>query len=256
MSRLWQTIISIIVILLFLVGFRSMILTDAYVGDAFQALMGTLPFAEPFSKVVCTVLGYNVGNPLVSAHGFIVDILKLMVISTIQPFATWLLSLIFLRIPDSIQSIDDRETFMGTIGYRIRSTLIQIISAPLLACFAAWLIHILVQWAAANFGYIGAVLIGLVSTLVLTAISSLPMFLLGASITIAFLWRYLVTMLGGMLNALVTILCSISLYYAILNGIPSHIMGSIITLIGCLILVDILIQSFQRLLAGLSLTGG
>ena len=248
MSRFWTRIINIIVVLLFIVGFRSLILTDPTVSNAFEGLMGTLPFAEPFSKLACNILGVQNGQPLISTGGFIKDIAKLMVMACIQPPVTALCMLLFLRIPSGIQGIDAREAYMDRFGYRFREMLINVISAPFSAVFAGWLMERLLVWSSAQFGTLGSFLTGLISIIVALGLSAIPMVILGTTISVALLWRFMVTMLGGMLTALVTTLSSITLYYAFLNGLPSHVVGSIIGLLAGLIIVDIVIQCFQRVL--------
>ena len=63
MSKLFDNMLAkffaVIVIILFIVGFREMILTDRNVSNAFGELMGILPFAEPIVNAACTILGYQ-----------------------------------------------------------------------------------------------------------------------------------------------------------------------------------------------------
>ncbi|MBQ9945417.1 MAG: hypothetical protein IJO68_02700 [Clostridia bacterium] len=251
MSRIWTKVATIGVIILFIVGFRSMILTDAAVGDAFESLMESLPFAEPFSKIICNVMKFQNGQPFISTTGFIADTAKLMVMSCIQPVLTALLMFIFLRMPSGLDSFG-MESFMKRPGYVIKEFLIKIITAPVSAVAAGYLMNWFMGWSAAKFGTLGSMLLGLLSTVVALGLSALPMILLGAAVSVAFLWRFVVTLIGGMLKSLVIIISSIFAYYAFLNGIPSQMAGAVISLFVLLLIVEIVINCFQQILGAYS----
>ena len=254
MSKIWTKLISVFIVIFFIVGFRSMIISDTTVSAVFRGLMSSLPFAEPFSDIVCKVLGYQNGQPLVSAAGFVEDAAKLMVMSFIQPTFTVICSLLFLRIPKGITDIYDKESYMDKFGYRLKEMLIKIITAPICAIIAGKLMALISDWAVTKFGTIGSVLFGLLTTFLAAGIAALPMILLGTTVSVALLWRLVVTMLGGMLTSVVTTMFSIAIYYAFINGLPSHIAGYVAGLIVALILLDIIITCFQRALGKYSAT--
>lgn len=252
MSKILTKLITVFIVFLFIVELKSMIINDSTISDAFKGLMSTLPFAEPFSEIVCNILGYKNGKPLLSESGFVADSAKLMVMSFIQPMLTAVCSLLFLRIPRGITGIYEREGYMNRFGYRLKEMLIRIITAPLCAIMAGKLITYIMDWAAVKFGTTGSVLTGLLTTLLAAGISAIPMIILGTAVSVALFWRLTVTMLGGMLTSLVSILFSIGIYYAFTNGLPSHIAGSLIGFVVALIILDIVITCFQRALGAYS----
>lgn len=252
MSKIWTKLITVFVVVLFIVGFKSMIVNDSTVSEAFKGLMSSLPFAEPFSELVCNLFGYKNGVPLVSASGFVKDSGKLMVMSFIQPTVTMICSLLFLRIPKGITGIYEKESYMDSFGYRLKETLIKILTAPLCAIIAGQLMTFIIDWAVAKFGTVGSVLTGLLTTFLAAGISAIPMIILGTSVSVALLWKLIVTMLGGMLTSLVTIVFSIAIYYAFLNGLPSHITGYVIGFVFALFILDVIITCFQRALGAYS----
>lgn len=254
MAKIWTKLTAIMFVVIFILAFRSLIITDSTVSDAFKGLMGTLPFAEPFSELVCNVLKYNNGEPLASTSGFVEDVAKLMVMACIQPVATYLCSLLFLKIPSGLSGIDEREAYMNGLGYRMKELLIQVVTAPLSSIAAGIIMEEIIKWAVDKFGVVGSVLTGLLSTLIAAGLAAVPMIFIGTgvSFTVALLWRFLVTMLGGMLTALATTVFSIAIYYAFVYGLPSHIAGSVVGFFISLIILDIVIQCFQRALGAYS----
>ncbi|MBQ5825459.1 MAG: hypothetical protein IIW48_11720 [Clostridia bacterium] len=252
MSKIWSKLILILVVVLFIVGFKSAITDDPTVADAFKGLMSCLPFAEPFSEIVCNILGYRNASPLLSELGFVEDSAKLVVMSFIQPVFTIICSLVFLRIPKKLTGVYEKESYMERFGYRFKEMLIKILTAPLCAILAGKLITFILDWAAAKFGMVGAVFTGLITAFLAAGISAIPMIILGTSISVALLWKLTVTLLGGMLTTLTTIVFSIAIYYAFISGLPSHIAASIISFVVALIILDIIITCFQRALGSYS----
>ena len=252
MSKFISTLTAIIIVILFIVGFRSMILTDSTVKYAFEGLMTTLPFAEPISEAVCNLLGYEDSMPLISANGFFHDIALVMVMSCIQPTATALLTHLFLKLPSGLSSSYEKESYMDTVSYRLKELAIQVFTAPFSAIFAGHLMDWILEQATESLGSIGSVLIGLLSTLVATGLATIPMIIIGTSISVAFLWRFIVTLFGGVLTSLTTIAFSIAIYYTFINGIPSHISSSIISFVVMLLLLNVVVDCFQRAIAGYS----
>jgi len=247
-SKIWPKIIAVVVIVLFVIGFKSMIITDPTVADAFEGLMETLPFAEPFSKIICNVLDYKNSQPLISATGFIQDIAKLMFMAFIQPILTIIISLFFLRLPSGAKSVYEKEAYMNSLGYRIKEMFVKICTAPISSVLSGWLMALIIGWSAEKFGNAGSVLTSVLTTILAAGASIIPMVILGTTISVALLWRFLVTLLGGMLTALTTTFFSIAIYYALINDIPSHIVGLIFGFVFALIILDIVIQCFQRAL--------
>lgn len=252
MSRIWSKLATVFIVILFIVGFRSMILTDAAVADAFEGLMEALPFAEPFSKIICNIMKYQQGQPLLSTSSFITDVAKLMVMSFIQPVLTALCMLLFLRMPSGLDSFG-MEAHMKGIGYRIKEYLIKIITAPISAVVAGFVMKWIMDWATVKFGSVGAMLFGLLSTVLAAGLAAVPMIILGTAVSVALLWKLTVTMLGGMLKSLIIIICSIFSYYAFLNGIPEQMLVAVVSLFGALIILDIGMECMQRLLGIYSL---
>ena len=98
LNKTTSKLLAILVIVLFIIGFRETIITDKNVSAAFGGLMKTLPFCKEISDVICKVLKYQNEIPDLTPAKFIADFLKLAVMAAIQPFAVGLLTMLFLKV--------------------------------------------------------------------------------------------------------------------------------------------------------------
>lgn len=246
LDKLFAKIIALVVIVLFVVGFREMILTDKDTSTAFGALMGIMPFAKVIVDVVCKILKYQYSIPIISASSVLTDLLKLAVMACIQPLVVGLLTAIFLPVPSSLRDYADREAYMSSFSYRAREMLVTIVSAPLLALAAAWFTTWLFNYLSTTFGDIISTLLGVLSVVLLSAVSIIPLLIAGVSIGTAILWRVLVTLGSKMATTFMTNALCLAVYVAIIGGVEHQIAVSILTLVVWLIIMDFGVKCIQR----------
>ena len=141
MSKLFDKfltkMLAVIVIIVFIIGFREMILTDDNTATAFGALMGMLPFAEVVTDVICKIMRYQYEIPVISTASVWTDLIRLALMACLQPIIVGLLTAMFLPLPAGMDSYE-REVYMDSFRYRAKELLLTIISAPLLALVASW----------------------------------------------------------------------------------------------------------------------
>ena len=103
MSKLFDKfltkMLAVIVIIVFIIGFREMILTDDNTATAFGALMGMLPFAEVVTDVICKILRYQYEIPVISTASVWTDLIRLALMACLQPIIVGLLTAMFLPLP-------------------------------------------------------------------------------------------------------------------------------------------------------------
>lgn len=243
-SKVFSKLVAIIVILMFVLVFREMILTDKDVSTAFGGLMGALPFAKQITDVVCKVMKYQDSVPAITANSLIADFLKLAVMASIQPPVIALLSRMFLRVPDG--SYYEREEYMKGFGYRMKEMVITILSSPLLALLAAHLTTLISDYLTANFGAWLSGLLGVLSVAVMTLISTIPLCIAGLTVGAALVWRVAVTLLGKMATTMGTNVICLWIYLSIAGGLSSQTLAGVFSLIIWLVIMDIGMQMIKQ----------
>lgn len=243
-NKVLSKLVAVIVIVLFVAAFRKMILTDSNVSTAFGALMGTLPFAKQITDVICKTMKYHYTVPSITAASVIADFLKLAVMACIQPLIVGALSLIFLKVPSG--TYYEREEYMNGLSYRLKEMIITIISAPLIALAAAYLTTYISNYLAVNYGVWLSSILGVVSIIVMSAISIIPLLIGGVAIGTAILWRVAVTLLVKMAATMGTNTICLWIYLSIAAGLHSQVSALVIALIGWLIIMDFAVQCIKR----------
>lgn len=249
-DKLFSKLLAVIVIVLFIVGFREMILTDEDTYTAFAALMGMLPFAEVLSEVVCNILKYQYEIPIISTSSVIIDLLKLAVMACLQPLVVGILTAIFLPVPGSLRDYALREEYMSSFSYRAKELVITVISAPILALTAAWFTSWLFNYFTTTFGNVLSVVMGLLSVVLLSAASLIPLLIAGVTVGTAIAWRLLVTLGSKMVTTLVTNALCLAVYVALLGGIEGQVATTIVSLIVWLIIMDFGVNCLQKAVVG------
>lgn len=245
LNKMWSKLLALIVIVLFVVAFRDMILTDTEVSIAFGALMGTLPFAKQITDIICDIMKYQYTIPNITSTSIIADFLRLAVMASIQPIVIWILSLIFLKVPSG--PYYEREEYMDGLNYRLKEMIITIITSPLIALVAAYLTSYISNYLTTNFGFWLSSIFGIVSVVVMSAISIIPLLIIGGiTIGTAILWRVVVTLLGKMVITMGTNAICLWIYLSIVDGLYSQTFSAIIFLIAWLIIVDFGLQCLKR----------
>lgn len=249
MSKLFDNMLAkffaVIVIILFIVGFREMILTDRNVSNAFGELMGILPFAEPIVNAACTILGYQYEIPIISTSSVLTDLIRLTFMACLQPIVIGILTRIFLPIPSGLD-VYQQEEYMNRLGYRIKELILTVIFTPLLAAFASWLSSAMFTFFTNTFGSVLSVISGILVVLIVAALSLFPLLATGTALGVALLWRLLVTFGSKMVATFVTSALCLVVYVAILGGIQGQIATSIIALVIWLIIMDFGLNCLRR----------
>lgn len=237
-DKLLYKILVIIIIILFAVAARDLIVTDKAASSVFGALMGSLPFAKVITDVICQILKYKDYIPLITIASFLTDLIKLAFMAIIQPFVVRLYTSIFLRIPSSYTDYYDREKYMESFEYRAKELMLTVLTAPALAIiasnFSTWLFSCFVN----IFGDVVSVILGILSVIILSAVSIIPLLIGGMAVGTAVLWRVIVTLLSKMGTTFITNAMCLWVYISIIHGVEGEIGISIIALIVWLIIMD------------------
>ena len=256
-DKLVSKILAVIVVVLFVAAFREMILTDSSTSTVFGALMGTLPFAKVIVDAVCKILKYRYEIPVLSASGTVNDLLRLAVMAFLQPIVMGPLTRIFLPIPrqnqilaTSLRSYEMAEAYMNSPRYRIKELLLKIISAPLLALAASWITAWIFEFIQNSFGGVATIFLGLVSVILLGALSLGPLVMSGVAVGTAIAWRILITFGSKMITTFGTNVLCLAIYVAILGGVSHQVAMTVAALIIWLIFMDFGVKSLQKAIVG------
>jgi len=253
MSKLFGSLasklIGLLVIVMFVIGFKESILTDANISNAFGGLMEALPFSNIIVENICRIMKFNYELPSVTVASVGTDIMKLLIMACIQPLFVSLLSMMFLRMPSSL-GIDAAESFMSRPGYRIKEMIITIVTAPLLAVIAAWLTTWVFDFFASTFNDVVAAILKFLSVILVGGISLTPLLITGTAVGTAVAWRLLVTVGAKVVGTFVTNAICLWIYIALIGGVSSQVFSSILSLVIWLFVMDFGIKCLQRAVVG------
>lgn len=253
-SKIFDKIVIVIVVVLFIVGFREMILTDDLAGSAFGELIGMLPFAKELADPISSILKCQYEVPIISNASVIESLLRLSIMACIQPLVMWLLTKVFLPLPGYLKHSYDMEAYMNSFSYKLKELLINIIFCPLLAIGAAWLSTYAVNFLTSSLGSVGGIIASLGGIIAGLGLSTIPLVVIGGkTLGFAIIWRLLVTVLPKMLEVFVTGTLCVAIYVAAVGGVQSQIIWSVIWLILWLVISGFGIKLIMRSLAGASL---
>lgn len=247
LNKIWPKVIAVIIVVLLVIGFREMIYTDSNVSAFFGELMGTLPFSKKITDVICNLMKYRQTVPLITSATLIADFLKLAIMACIQPLVVGIFSWLFLKVPNG--TAFEMEKQMSNISYRIGELFISVILSPLCALAAASLTTFISNYLTTKFGGWMSSLLGVLTVIVITGISTIPLLIAGMGIGKALVWRLLITLLGKMVTSLGTSVCCLWIYIAILGNIQSQLLTAVLVLICWVIVMDIIIHSLQTVIA-------
>ena len=246
----FSKLIGIIVVVVFIIIFRDLIITDKTVYTAFSGLLNALPFSKIIISNICRIMKYNYSLPESPTAGIGTDIMKLLIMACIQPLFVSVLSMIFLKIPSKLGS-DEAISFVKRPSYKIKEILITIITAPILALIAAWVTTSVFDYFTNNFNAIIATVLKVLSAIIVGTLSLTPLLLAGTAVGIAVLWRLFVTIGAKVLETFVTNVLCLWIYLAIINGIPVQVYSSIMTLVIWLLVMDFFVKFLQRTIVGI-----
>ncbi len=252
MSKVFGSVVSKLIIIIAIVVFigacKNLIITDPAVSDAFDEMMEELPFAKLTTDVIVGLMKCDSGGiPKFTAASFTEDMLKLAVMACIQPIVFRLLSLLFLKVPAG--SCSERESFMSGWSYRLKETLIIILTAPLIAFLSAHLITRASNYLTAHLGELAALLIGIGALIGIAGLSLIPLVIGKIAFGTAVAWRLGVTFLGKMATIVITDAICLWLYLAIVTGAHSQIFICIVSYILLLLAAEAGLNWLKRKIA-------
>lgn len=252
-NKMLTKILGVIVIILFIVGFKELILTNEDISFAFGELMGILPFIQIMGEIVSSILKCQITLPIPTTANVIKDLLRLALMACIQPIVVRRLTAIFLPLPNrnqilatSLREYERNETYMNSLGYKVKELLLSVAFVPLIAFLASWFTEWMFKYFSNTFGDVMAILLGSFSVLTLSVASIIPLLISGVGIVTAILWRLLVTLGAKMVTTFVTNMICLAVYVAIMGGIKHEIAVTIVTLIVWLIIMDFGISCLQK----------
>lgn len=245
-NKMLSKLLAIIVIILFIVIFREQILTDSDISSVFSALMSALPFAKQISDIICGVMKYQYTIPVITPSSIISDFLKLAIMASIQPLVVGFLSMIFLKVPAG--TYYERDEYMDGLDYRCKELIVTIFSAPFIALAAAYITTYISNYLTMNFGKLLSQILGIVSIIIMSLISIIPLIIRGLGVGTAILWRVVVTLLGKMATTMGTNAFCLWIFLSIVGGFRSQTSIAIFFLIVWLIIMDSFMQFIRRVI--------
>ena len=237
-SNLWAKVMGVIVIILFVAGFRSLITTDEHFARGFAAMMSTLPFADELVDVMYNMLDYHRQYPELTPCSFLTDLLKLVVMSCVRGPVIKLASNIF-NPPQGERQVRSP----------IKQMVISLVLTPILAIFSSWAISSAAQKMEDTFG---PVLTSIISLLIIVLLAFVSVFLFKALSTVAvsfglaMAYRFLFTFGVEMAaNFLLSMIC-LALYVAVVVGNDSMMLTWGFALLIYLAIMGVCLDYFRR----------
>ncbi len=258
-KKLLEKVFLLFIILALFIGFREEILTNKAAGKAFGELLSTLPFFKKIADLVIKYMKFSYEAPDLSAHHYIGEALKLVVMAWLQPIIVGFATSIILPIPAGPTSgLQGRRSYIGALEeymdspeYRFKESLIKIFCIVPTALLSGWLLGKMQDFLIDQLGEIGGNII-LVFVFVMLAIFSLghlvsPRGRVRWSIGRAATWRG-VDLLSGILNVIITEFLLAVIYVGALSHSWKKIELGVVSLIVALVLLDVVFQSFRRVI--------
>jgi hypothetical protein len=270
--KAFSKFILFLIMLVVFVTFWRQIATDDTLNKFIGEIMSNLPFSKQITDTICKVMKWNLdpsslvsgnvwGND-VSQKNFLTELTKLAVLACLQPLIGRLVAATFLRMPSNLRDWQDREEYMDSAPYRVKEFIINLITVPLVALLASWLITQLYDWLnqTLNGSVPQMVIIFLILVGALLLLSMNGMFTplqyaqigTGRLLATGILWRLLVTAAMPLLNTFLTTALCYWIYLAFLNNSDSAKFWSIVSLIGYLLLFNIAMTAMKQAIVGVS----
>lgn len=252
-EKLLYKILILVIVFSLIISFREKLITNSALKKLFETILGELPFIDLISDAVISVLGFNYKPPEFTVDKYFSDMIKLAVMTLLQPLTTSLLISMFLPMPPRNQILQTSllpmsevyEDYTSTPGYMIKALIIQIISTVPLALLAGWLIGIIQVALSSALGGLGS---GIVQTLILLVILILSVIRLSGiigGVAAAFIWR------GGgflieMLKMIVTEFLCVLAYYAFISQKYGGLIPIIFAFVIWLVLMEQALKIFHE----------
>ena len=256
-KKLLEKAFLLFIILAIFIGLREEILTNKAAGKAFGELLSTLPFFKKIADLVIDYMKFSYEPPDLSAHHYVGEALKLVVMAWLQPIIVGFVTSIILPIPSAPTSglqgrrsyVAALEDYMDSPGYRFKESLIKLVCIVPTALLSGWLLGKLQDFLIDRLGKIGGNAT-LLFVFILLAIFSLghlvsPRGRVHWSIGRAATWRGF-DLLSGILNIFFTEFLLAVIYIGALSHSWEKIEFGVVGLIAALLLLDVVFQSIRQ----------
>ena len=230
-SNLWAKVVGLIIIVLFVAGFRDLITTNEHFARGFAAMMSAFPFADELVDIMYNMLDYHREYPELTPCNFLTDLLKLVVMSVVSSF---------------IHLLQNKKK-----SSPVKRMLISLLLTPVLAIFSSWVISVAMQQMESMFG---PVLTSIISVLIIALVAIISVFLLKSlakiSTGLAVAYRFLITFGVEMAaNFLLSMIC-LALYVGIVVGNDSMVIRWGLGLLLYLAIMGVGLDFFRRTVVG------
>ncbi len=218
LTRLIVGLIVVTVLLASISGLREKILNDDITNKVFLSILESFPFSKFIAEIVCGLLNYSLPWNNIQPHGIVKDLTLLSALTVVCPLIIGGASAIFLRLPEGM-SIDESESYMRTLGYRVKEIVLNVLLHPVCVLITASIIKWLTDALEARFHMVFAFVIEILALVIVIVLSSLF-----SSIKFSFDFKYALRhhvvdgFLGELGKVLVMNALCIAAALALLNG--------------------------------------
>ena len=242
LNRMFGGLMLVIVVVLVFTGLRDSLQADGSLGRSFALLMGELPFASRITGLLAVWMGFTDGIPPMNTRSLFEELVRLLLMAAIQGPITAFLTRLFLPIPQNLPPAPTRweaeERYMASPGYRIKSLLVAVVSAPVVALLCGQLIKLGVGKLQNSLGTVGTILMDILLTVVIFMLSVVWLLKRSFSLATAVRWRLGSTVLVGMVKTVgVNTLCLL-LYLSLLKQWAPGVLASLVGLVVWLIILE------------------
>lgn len=238
-----HVLVLVLIAFMILVGLQKALLTDDVAKELLSAVFEQLPFAQVIVEGVVNVLHYQHTIENLMPRGILEDLIRLLIMCIIQPLFTSLVMAIFLPMPSGMNSFQMDE-YQNRPSYRIKELLINVLTVPVVALLAGFLITWIGNALVARIGAIATTVVGIVAVIGL-GVLSVPTLMSAAAIGIgvAIQFRLIYTILEKVVKTLGFEFLCVIIALAFLNDCQGVGLIMIVITLLYLIAFDLLIQS-------------
>lgn len=245
LNKLLIGFITVLVVIAAISVLREQILHDDVMNKVFLATLDSFPFSQFCAGIVCNILHYPLPWNSMQPSEILKDMTILFAMTMVCPLVIGTASAIFLRVPQG-WSIDDKEDYMSTFGYRAKELLLDVILRPLCILLTARLVNWLMDWLKFHLPGLAGVLIR-VGVLVLVIFASCVFCIIKGNFSVSKVVRY--RLFGQLLTELVNVLVVNTLCIAasltLLNGDLERAMGIVVLMMILLAGIELMLSAFK-----------
>lgn len=247
LGKTMQKAFTVLIIAVVIISVGESILTDDTTKDFFGELMGNLPFAKPIADVIANLMKLDKKIPLDGPKNVFRDMLVLLIMSSIRRPVMTLLSMIFLKVPNS-NDYAVIEKHMESLTYKIKESFLNVLCAPGIAFMASVLINYIIEFVKSKFGKLSFIVLFIILVILfLFSLLSLTLGKGGLSFDNAVRWRFFITLCGELLSTLCILGASIWIYLAIYFGYIEYLIFIIVPFLILFLFFQAQIDNLSRL---------